>query len=110
MAIPKQLGGIRRNDNIFTTVIPISYLTELTIPGMAFEPREVSGEAFDHLDARVQELMEARGTIQRAFFHRAMKNVRVVDPVTGEKRTERRPEAWTATRKYDNATGELQRY
>src|SRR4051794_9139338 len=110
MAITMQLGGIRRNDNIFSTVLPISMLIDLTIPGMAFEPKDVAGESFDHLDQRVSELIKARGSIQREFFHRAMKAVKVVDPETGEKRTERQPTAWTPTRKYTNATGELQRY
>ena len=110
MAITRQLGGIRRNENIFSTVVPISMLVELTVPGMAFEPKEVAGESFDHLDERVGELIKARGSIQREFFHRAMKTVKVVDPETGEKRTERQPTAWTPTRKYQNATGELQRY
>ncbi|MFL5816349.1 MAG: DNA sulfur modification protein DndB [Conexibacter sp.] len=77
---------------------------------MAFEPREVAGESFDHLDDRVRELMPARGTIQREFFHRAMKAVRVIDPETGEKRTERQPTGWAPTAKYKNATGELQKY
>lgn len=110
MAITMQLGGIRRHESIFTTVIPISMLTDITVPGMAFEPREVAGESFDHLDERVRELMPARGTIQREFFHRAMKNVRVVDPETGEKRTERQPTGWAPTAKYKNAIGELQKY
>jgi hypothetical protein len=110
MAISIKLGGIRRNANIFTTVVPISLLVELTVPGMAFEPREVAGERFDHLDARVQELIEARGTIQRAFYHRAMRNERVLDPVSGERRTERQATGWSPTRKYKNAIGELQRY
>jgi hypothetical protein len=110
MAITVQLGGIRRNDSIFTTVIPISMLVDLTVPGMAFEAKEAQGEKFDHLDSRVQELYAARGTIQRAFFHRAMENVRVTDPDTGEKRTERKPTAWSPTRKYKNATGDLKKY
>jgi hypothetical protein len=110
MAITTQLGGIRRHDNIFTTVIPISLLVDLTVPGMAFEPKEVAGESFDHLDDRVRDLIAARGTIQREFFHRAMRTVRVVDPDTGEKRTERQPTGWSPTRKYKNATGELQKY
>jgi hypothetical protein len=110
MAIPMRLGGIRRHENIFTTVIPISKLIDLTVPGMAFEPKETAGESFDHLDDRVRELIGARGTIQRAFYHRAMKNVRVVDPDTGEKRTERRATGWSPTAKYRNATGDLQKY
>jgi len=110
VAITMQLGGIRRHESIFTTVIPILLLTEITIPGMAFEPKEVTGERFDHLDDRVRELLPARGTIQREFFHRAMKAVRVVDPETGEKWTERQPTGWTPTAKYKNATGELQKY
>jgi hypothetical protein len=110
MAITTQLGGIRRHENIFTTVIPISLLMELTIPGMAFEPKEVDGESYDHLDERVSELIQARGSIQREFFHRAMRNERVLDPETGEKRTERRPTGWSPTAKYRNATGELQKY
>ena len=57
MAITMQLGGIRRHDNIFTTVIPISLLVDLTIPGMAFAPKEVAGESYDHLDERVSELI-----------------------------------------------------
>jgi hypothetical protein len=77
---------------------------------MAFEPKEVAGESYDHLDERVSELIQARGSIQREFFHRAMKNERVLDPETGEKRTERRPTGWSPTRKYKNATGELQKY
>jgi hypothetical protein len=110
MAIPETIGGIRRNDNIFTTVIPISKLVDLTIPGMAFEEKERGNDSFDHLETRVQELVDARGTIQRAFFSRKMENHRVVDPETGEKRTERRPTGWAETRKYKNATGELQKY
>jgi hypothetical protein len=110
VAILMQLGGIRRNDNIFTTVVPISLLVDLTVPGMAFEPKEVAGDDYDHLDARVRELIQARGTIQREFFHRAMRNVRVVDPETGERRTERTPTGWSPTRKYKNAIGELQKY
>src|SRR3954468_9357788 len=110
MAISIQLGGIRRHDSIFTTVFPVSLLVDLTVPGMAFEPKEVAGETYDHLDDRVRELIAARGTIQREFFHRAMKNVRVLDPDTGEKRTERQPTGWSPTAKYKNATGELQKY
>jgi len=110
VAITIQLGGIRRNDNIFTTVIPISMLVDLTVPGMAFEPKEVANESFDHLSERVRDLLEARGSIQRAFFHRAMRTERVVDPDTGEKGIERTPTGWSPTRKYVNATGELQRY
>jgi hypothetical protein len=110
MAITMQLGGIRRSENLFTTVVPISVLVDLTIPGMAFEKKEVEGESFDHLQSRVADLFHARGSIQREFFHQAMENVRVVDPDTGEKRTERRPTAWSPTRKYKNATGELQKY
>jgi hypothetical protein len=110
MAITMQLGGIRRQKNIFTSVIPISLLIDLTVPGLAFEPKEVAGERYDHLDDRVAELMAARGTIQREFFHRAMRAERVVDPDTGEKRSERQPTGWSPTRKYKNATGELQKY
>src|SRR3954451_19839452 len=110
MAITMQLGGIRRNESIFTTVIPISMLVDLTVPGMAFEPKEVAGESYDHLDERVRELIAARGTIQREFFHRAMRNERVLDPESGERRTERAPTGWSPTRKYKNATGELQKY
>ena len=105
MAITTQLGGIRRHENIFTTVIPISLLVDLTIPGMAFEPKEVAGESYDHLDERVSELIEARGSIQREFFHRAMRNERVLDPETGEKRTERRPTGWSQTAKYRKRDG-----
>jgi hypothetical protein len=39
-----------------------------------------------------------------------MRNERVLDPETGEKRTERQPTGWSPTRKYKNATGELQKY
>src|SRR3954462_8688206 len=110
MAINMQLGGIRRHENIFTTVVPISTLVDLTVPGLAFEPKEVAGESYDHLDDRVSELIQARGSIQREFFHRAMRNERVLDPGTGQKRTERQPTGWSPTRKYKNATGELQKY
>ncbi len=110
MAITIPLGGIRRHENIFTTVIPISLLVDITVPGMAFEPKEVANESYDHLDDRVRELIGARGDIQREFFHRAMRNERVIDPETGEKRTERTPTGWSPTRKYKNATGDLQKY
>ncbi|MEH3052625.1 MAG: hypothetical protein PGN13_01260 [Patulibacter minatonensis] len=110
MPIPEFLGGIRRNDNIFTSVIPISKLVELTVPGMAFEEKERGGDSFDNLEERVKQLAGARGSMQRAFYHRKMENFRVVDPDTGEKRTERRPTGWAETRKYKNATGELQKY
>jgi hypothetical protein len=110
MAIPEFLGGIRRNENIFTTVIPVSKLVELTIPGLAFEEKERGGDSFDHLEDRVKELIDARGTIQRAFYHPKMEGHRVVDPDTGERRTENRPTGWAETRKYKNATGELQKY
>jgi hypothetical protein len=39
-----------------------------------------------------------------------MRNERVLDPQTGEKRTERQATGWSPTRKYQNATGELQKY
>jgi hypothetical protein len=39
-----------------------------------------------------------------------MRTERILDPDTGEKRSERRPTRWSPTRKYKNATGELQRY
>jgi hypothetical protein len=110
MAITIPLGGIRRHENIFTTVIPISLLVDLTVPGMAFEPREVAGERYDHLDKRVGELLHARGNIQRGFYHQAMRTERVIDPETGEKRTVRTPTGWSPTRKYRNATGDLQKY
>jgi hypothetical protein len=110
VAITLKLGGIRLDENRIATIMPISLLLDLTISGMAFEPKEKAGEAYDHLDGRVKDLLPARGSIQRAFFARAMRDVRVTDPVTGEKRTEREPTAWSPTRKYENATGGLLRY
>lgn len=107
MAITQQLGGIRLDDNRLSTVMPIQLLLEHSISGMAFEPKEKAGDRFDHLDERVKQLGEARGSIQRAFFSRAMRDVRVVDPETGEKRTERQPTGWSPTAKHRNATGEL---
>ncbi len=110
MTIPIQLGGIRLDENRISTVIPISILMDLTISGMAFEPKEKAGDSYDHLDRRVQQLLPARGTIQRAFFARAMRETRVTDPGTGEKRTLRQPTGWSPTRKYENATGDLLHY
>jgi hypothetical protein len=110
VAITMKLGGIRLDDNRIATIMPISLFTDLTIGGMAFEPKEKAGEAYDHLDSRVQELLPARGSIQRAFFARAMRDTKVIDPETGEKRTVREPTAWSPTRKYENATQDLLRY
>jgi hypothetical protein len=110
MAITMKVGGIRCDEHRITTVMPVSMFVDLTISGMAFEPKEKVGENYDHLDERVKALLPARGEIQRAFFVRAMKDVKVTDPETGEKRTVREPTAWSPTRKYQNATTELVRY
>lgn len=110
MAITTKLGGIRLDENRISTVMPISMLVDFTIGGMAFEPKEKAGDAYDHLDQRVQELLPARGSIQRAFFARAMRDIRVTDPETGEKRTEREPTGWSPTRKYLNARTDLVKY
>lgn len=110
MAITMKLGGIRLDENRISTIMPISKFLELTISGMAFEPKEKAGEAYDHLDERVKELLPARGSIQRAFFAPAMRDVRVTDPETGEKSTVSEPTGWSPTRKYENATKELLRY
>ena len=110
MAITQKLGGIRLDENRIATVMPISMLIDLTISGMAFEPKEKVGVAYDHLDARVKQLMPARGDIQRAFFARAMKSVKATNPETGEKYTVREPTGWSSTRKYENATTDLLRY
>ncbi len=105
-----KLGGIRIDENRISTVMPISLLMDLTISGLAFEPKEKVGENYDHLDSRVKELGPARGAIQRNFFARAMKEIRYFDPDTGERKTRREPIAWSPTRKYNNAIGELLRY
>lgn len=110
MAITMKLGGIRLDENRISTVMPLQMLLEQTISGMAFEPKEKVGDDYDHLDARVKELLPARGSIQRAFFSRAMKNTKVTDPATGEKRTVREATGWSATAKYRNSTGELLKY
>lgn len=110
MAITVKLGGVRLDENRISTVMPIQLLLDHTISGMAFEPKEKAGETYDHLDERVRDLLPARGSIQRAFFARAMKDVKVTDPTTGEKRTERQPTGWSPTAKYRNATTELLRY
>jgi DNA-sulfur modification-associated len=110
MAITLKLGGIRLDENRISTVVPIQLLMEHSISGMAFEPKEKTGELYEHLDERVRELSPARGSIQRAFFARAMRDVRVTDPVTGEKHTDREPTGWSPTAKHRNATGELLNY
>lgn len=110
MAITTTYGGIQLGPNMMTTVWPISMVDENVVPGMAFEPKEMGEEIYDHLDERIKELTEARGTMQRSFFHRSMRTVRVVNPETGRKETKREPTAWTPTRKYVNATGDLQKY
>ncbi|MEV0284755.1 DNA sulfur modification protein DndB [Kribbella sp. NPDC050820] len=110
MAITTRVGAISLGPNRLTTVIPISLLMDITISGMAFEPKEKQGDRFDHLTQRVQELAPARGTIQRTFFARAMKGVRGVDPQTGRTRTHREPIGWSPTRKYVNATKGLVDY
>jgi hypothetical protein len=108
--ITTPLGGIRLDDNRISTVVPISMLIDMTISGMAFEPKEKAGTNYEHLDERVKQLSPARGSIQRAFFARAMKDVKFTDPETGKKETRREPTAWSTTRKYQNATGELLKY
>ena len=110
MAITTTIGGIRMGDHRVATVLPIQLLLEHTISGMAFEPKERTGEVYDHLEARVAELLPARGSIQRAFFARAMREVNVTDPETGEKSKKREPTGWSPTAKYKNATGELLKY
>jgi hypothetical protein len=110
VAIAVKYGGIQLLPNMMTTVWPISMVDDNVVPGMAFEPKEMVGESFDHLDSRVKELQVARGEIQRSFFHRAMRTVKVVNPETGKKESVREPTGWTATRKYQNAIGDLQRY
>ena len=110
MAITTRVGAISLGPNRLTTVLPISLLMDITISGMAFEPKEKQGDRFDHMTQRVQELAPARGTIQRTFFARAMKGVRGVDPQTGRTRTHREPIGWSPTRKYVNATRGLVDY
>jgi hypothetical protein len=110
VAIAVKYGGIQLTPNMMTTVWPISMVEDNVVPGMAFEPKEMIGESFDHLDDRVKQLQEARGTIQRSFFHRAMRTVKVVNPDTGKKESVREPTGWTPSRKHQNATGDLQRY
>lgn len=110
MAIAVKYGGIQLTTNMMTTVWPISMVEDNVVPGMAFEPKEMVGESFDHLDERVKQLQDARGTIQRSFFHRAMRTLKVVNPETGKKESVREPTGWTPSRKYQNATGDLQRY
>lgn len=109
MPITRTLGGIRVDENRITTVMPISLFMELTIGGMAFEPKEKQGESYDHLDERVRELQDARG-FQRNFFARAMRETKVTNAETGKKETKRLPDAWRPTRKYRNATTELLHY
>jgi hypothetical protein len=110
VAIAVKYGGIQLTPNMMTTVWPISMIEDNVVPGMAFEPKEMVGESFDHLDDRVKQLQDARGTIQRSFFHRAMRTVKVVNAETGKKESVREPTGWTPSRKYQNATGDLQRY
>ncbi|MCP3912140.1 MAG: hypothetical protein GY713_14425 [Actinomycetia bacterium] len=110
MAITLKLGGIRLDENRVSTVMPLQMLLEHSISGMAFEPKEKVGEVYDHLDDRVKELLPARGSIQRAFFARAMRDVKVVVPETGEKRTVREPTGWSSTAKHRNATKDLLKY
>ncbi len=110
MAITTTYGGIQLGPNMMTTVWPISMVDENVVPGMAFEPKEMGEETYDHLDERVKELTDARGTMQRSFFHRSMRTVKVVNPETGKKESKREATGWSATRKYTNATGDLQKY
>jgi hypothetical protein len=110
VALAVKYGGIQLLPNMMTTVWPISMVEDNVVPGMAFEPKEMVGESFDHLDDRVKRLQDARGTIQRSFFHRAMRTVKVLNPETGKKESVREPTGWTPSRKYQNATGDLQRY
>jgi hypothetical protein len=110
MAITTKLGGIRTDEHRITTVMPISMLMDFTISGLAFESKEKVGEDYDHLDNRVRELGPARGAIQRNFYARAMKEIRYTDPETGERKSRREPTAWSPTRKYVNATGDLLHY
>ncbi len=110
MAIKTRIGGIRLNDNHFTSILPIEKLIAYAIPGMAFEAKENTGESYDHLDSRVAELRPARQDIQRSFFAPAMRTEKEVDPETGKKISVRRPSGWTATAKYKNATGDLRRF
>jgi len=88
---------------MMTTVWPISMVNENVVPGVAFEPKEMGEETYDHLDERVKELTDARGTMQRSFFHRSMRTVKVVNPETGKKESKREATGWTDTRKYTNA-------
>ena len=67
MAITTQLGGIRRNESIFTTVIPISMLVDLTVPGMAFEPKEVRLVGWSGPAAAMRLVREGRDDYQRSI-------------------------------------------
>jgi hypothetical protein len=78
-------------------------VNENVVPGVAFEPKEMGEETYDHLDERFKELTDARGTMQRSFFHRSMRTVKVVNPETGKKESKREATGWTDTRKYTNA-------
>lgn len=109
MAIQAPLGGIRRTDYQFTTVIPMDLLMELTIGGLAFEPKGRGSGQFNHLEPRVKELAGAR-KFQRNFYAPAMVSKKVTDPETGEKRTVREATGWSSTAKHKNAKGDLRKY
>jgi hypothetical protein len=110
VAIKTRIGGIRLNEQHFTSILPIDRLMAFAVPGMAFEARELSGENYDHLDQRVAELRPARSDIQRTFYTRAMRTERVLNPETGKKESVRTPTAWASTAKYKNATGDLRQF
>ncbi len=40
MAIKTVIGGIELNPNVAASVIPVGRMTDLVVPGMAFEIRE----------------------------------------------------------------------
>jgi hypothetical protein len=110
MAIRTRIGGIRLNEQHFTSILPIDRLMSFSIPGMAFEAKDLAGENYDHLDQRVAELRPARSDIQRSFFAPAMRTEKEVDPETGKKVSVRKPTGWTPTAKHRNATGGLRRF
>src|SRR5688572_1561037 len=102
MAIPKYIGGIRRDAHSFTGVFSVERILGLGIDGRAFEQEPGDAAAFARAlgitNERIDELRGYRGKAQRTFWKEATQT----RTVKGERVQVTK---MVPTRKYENAIG-----
>src|SRR5690349_9473531 len=65
--IPKTITGLRRDDHHFTTVVPLRWLLDNIISGLALEDAQRDLEDGKSVDPRAAQLVALRANMQRPF-------------------------------------------